>query len=57
MIMNRRGVLSLGAVAVGSLLARGSTAHAAFVSPKADSGLHRWPCTSTRTKNGSREVY
>lgn len=40
-IMNRRGVLSVGVVAVGSLLARGSGAHAASDSPKAGGGLHR----------------
>jgi intracellular sulfur oxidation DsrE/DsrF family protein len=40
MLMSRRSVISLGAVTLGSWLARGSAAHAASESPKAGDGLH-----------------
>jgi len=40
-ITNRRGVLSLAVAGLGSLLAGGSTAHAAPDSPKGGGGLHR----------------
>jgi intracellular sulfur oxidation DsrE/DsrF family protein len=41
MPMSRRSVMSLGMMALGGWLARGSAAHAASESPKAGDGLHR----------------